>query len=131
MHSAAHDIAATAPIDAPPAEVRSEIRREGLRLLDYSEFPRVSADGGTQLGLLVNESERGMCFVANEAHEPGGLLRISVRGLHGQDCRDVVARVVWCQETATGRCQLGLETVRDSKPRMARVRHIEGRRVRA
>ncbi len=130
MHSAAHDIAAT-QTSTQPVEIRREVRREGLRLLDYSEFPRMSAEGGTQLGLLVNESQSGLCFIANEAHEPGSLIRVSVRGLHGQDCRDVVARVVWCQETATGRCQLGLECLRDSKPRMIRVRHIEGRRVRA
>ncbi|MDP6981414.1 MAG: PilZ domain-containing protein [Myxococcota bacterium] len=130
MHSAAQDIAGT-PATTQPVEVRREVRRERLRLLDYSEFPRVSAEGGAQLGLLVNESQSGLCFIANEAHEPGSLLRVSVRGLHGQDCRDVVARVVWCQETATGRCQLGLECLRDSKPRMVRVRHLEGRRFRA
>jgi len=111
--------------------VRREARREGLRLLDYSEFPRVSAGGGSEVGLLIDESPSGLRFVANEAHEPGSLLRVSLRGLHGQECRDVVARVVWCNQTATGRCQLGLETVHEARPRMLRVRHQGGQRYRA
>ncbi len=129
MHSATHRIEDIQ--HEAPTNVRCEVRREGLRLLDYSEFPRVSAEGGAQLGLLVNESQSGLCFIANEAHEVGALLRVTLRGLHGQECRDAVARVVWCNETATGRFQLGLACVRESKPRMLRVRLEQGRRFRA
>lgn len=129
MHSAAQQIS-NPEAPTPESGMRRDVRREGLRLLDYSEFPRVSAEGGTQLGLLVNESDSGLCFIANEAHTPGAMLRVAVRGLHGQECRDVVARVVWSRGTESGRFQLGLECLRDAQPRMLRVRHLEGRRAR-
>ncbi|MCP5040670.1 MAG: PilZ domain-containing protein [bacterium] len=116
--------------DSPARGIRREERREGLRQVDYSPFPRMTLDAGGQLGLLVNESDSGLCLVANETEQIGTLLRVVVRGLHGQTSRDVVARVVWCKQSDSGRCRIGLERLRESQPQMLRVRHIDGRRVR-
>lgn len=106
-------------------------RREGLRQVDYSPFPRMSLDAGQTLGLLINESDAGLCLVTNEPEEVGALLRVMVRGLHGHTSRDVVARVVWAEATDAGRCRMGLELLRESQPQMVRVRHESGTRVRS
>ncbi|MBW2295963.1 MAG: twin-arginine translocase TatA/TatE family subunit, partial [Deltaproteobacteria bacterium] len=90
-------------------------RREGLRQVDYSPFPRVSLDAGNNLGLLLNESDAGLCLVVAEKESVGSLLRVVVRGLHGRTSRDVVARVVWCSDAEQGRTRLGLELLRESR----------------
>ena len=102
---------------------RREVRREGLRQVDYSPFPRVSLDAGQTLGLLINESDAGLCLVTHEPEEVGALLRILVRGLHGHTSRDVVARVVWSEATDEGHCRMGLELLRESQPQMVCVRY--------
>lgn len=111
--------------------VRREPRRDGLRQVDYSPFPRMRLDAGTRLGLLVNESDAGLCLVTNEGEPIGALLRVMVRGLHGRTSRDVVARVVWCQQGDSGRSRMGLELLRESQSQMLRVRHVDGQRVRS
>lgn len=124
-----------AQIDLPAEHAydlpRREPRREGLRQVDYSPFPRMSLDAGQKLGLLINESDAGLCLVANDHEEVGALLRVMVRGLHGHTSRDVVARVVWSQATDEGRCRMGMELLRESQPEMVRVRHEGGTRVRS
>lgn len=110
---------------------RKEPRREGLRQVDYSPFPRMSLDAGQTLGLLINESDAGLCLVTNEPEEVGALLRVMVRGLHGHTSRDVVARVVWSEATDEGRCRMGLELLRESQPQMVRVRYEGESRVRS
>ena len=126
--SAAH--ADHGPIESCDVQ-RREPRREGLRQVDYSPFPRMSLDAGQTLGLLINESDAGFCLVANEPEEVGALLRVMVRGLHGHTSRDVVARVVWSEATDEGRCRMGLELLRESQPQMVRVRYESGTRVRS
>lgn len=110
---------------------RREPRREGLRQVDYGPFPRMSLDAGKRLGLLINESDAGLCMVATERKETGSLLRVLVRGLHGHTSRDVVARVVWCKETEAGCFHLGMELLRESQPQMVRVRYQGGARMRS
>jgi hypothetical protein len=110
---------------------RRETRREGLRQVDYGPFPRMNLDTGKNLGLLINESDAGLCLVVSDPEDDGSLLRVMVRGLHGHTSRDVVARVVWCSETEEGRFKLGLELLRESKPSMLRVRYQNGQRVRS
>lgn len=109
---------------------RRELRREGLRQVDYAPFPRMSLDAGKRLGLLINESDAGLCMVSTKREEVGSLLRVMVRGLHGHTSRDVVARVVWCKETEAGRFHLGMELLRESQPLMVRVRYQGGTRMR-
>lgn len=113
----------------PVPDVRREERREGLRQVDYGPFPRTSLVAGSRLGLLINESNSGLCLVSNQHEEVGTLLRVVIRGLHGHTSRDVVARVVWCRKKLADRCLIGLELIRESSPQMARVRHINGRRT--
>ncbi len=115
----------------PGDDDRRGPRREGLRQVDYSPFPRVSLDAGENLGLLLNESDTGLCLVVAEKESIGSLLRVVVRGLHGYTSRDVVARVVWCNDSDQGRTRLGLELLRESRPQMLRVRYREGQRSRS
>lgn len=112
-------------------EDRRGPRRDGLRQVDYSPFPRVSLDSGNCRGLLLNESDTGLCLVVGEQEAIGTLLRVVVRGLHGHTSRDVVARVVWCSDTDQGRTRLGLELLRESRPQMLRVRYRDGQRTRS
>jgi hypothetical protein len=112
-------------------EDRRGVRRDGLRQVDYSPFPRVSLDEGKTIGLMLNESDTGLGLVVGERESIGSLLRVVVRGLHGHTSRDVVARVVWCSETDQGRYRLGLELLRESRPQMVRVRHWNGERTRS
>jgi len=91
----------------------------------------VSLDAGNNLGLLLNESDAGLCLVVAEKESVGSLLRVVVRGLHGRTSRDVVARVVWCSDAEQGRTRLGLELLRESRPQMLRVRYRDGERSRS
>jgi hypothetical protein len=91
----------------------------------------MSLGAGGRLGLLLNESDAGLCLVVAEREEIGSLVRVVVRGLHGHTSRDVVARVVWCDDSDPGRSRLGLELLRESRPQMLRVRYEDGRRLRS
>jgi len=115
---------------APASGTRREARRDGLRQADYSPFPRMSLDAETSLALVLNESDAGLCLVVARNEPIGSLLRIGVRGLHGLLSRDVVARVVWSEESAADRYRLGLALLREAKPRMSRVRYEDGLRAR-
>lgn len=110
---------------------RRHVRRDVLRQIDYSPFPRTSLDGDKQLGLMLNESDSGLCMAVTNEEEVGSLLRVMVRGLHGHVSRDVVARVVWTNETSEGRFRLGLALLRETQPRMSRIRYEDGRRIRS
>ncbi len=107
---------------------RAHPRRQALRLVEYSDFPRMDLDAGRQTGLALNESDSGICIAAKDKTEIGALLRITVRGIDGRPARDAVARVVWCRDADEGRFRMGLEMLRETRPRMMRVRHEAGRR---
>jgi hypothetical protein len=108
---------------------RAHARRKGLRLVEYSSFPRVDIDAGLQDGLALNESDSGTCIAVASKLEIGSLLRVTIRSIDGQSSRDAVARVVWCRDTEEGRIRAGLEVLREHKPRMMRVRHDYARRM--
>jgi len=111
-----------------PNPERMNPRRHALRLVEYSHFPRMDLDAGRQSGLALNESDSGLCISVPGREAIGELLRVTVRGLNGRSTRDVVARVVWCRNAEKGRFRIGLEMLRECKPRMMRVRHECGRR---
>jgi putative nucleotidyltransferase with HDIG domain len=117
--------------DEPQSGVRSQPRRNALRRVDYSAFPRMSLDADKRLGLMLNESDSGLCLAASSREEVGTLLRVMVRGLHGRVSRDVVARVVWSKETTVGRYRLGLALLRETRPQMMRVRYEALHRTRS
>jgi hypothetical protein len=107
---------------------RTHPRRQALRLVEYSDFPRMDLDAGRQTGLALNESDSGLCIAVSGKQEIGSLLRVTVRGIDGRSARDVVARVVWCRDADEGRFRIGLEMLRENKPRMMRVRLEGGQR---
>ncbi|MCP4037108.1 MAG: PilZ domain-containing protein [bacterium] len=116
---------------APRDGERRGARREGLRQVNYSPFPRSSLDAGKRMGLLLNESDDGLCLVVPENTAVGSLLRVTVQGLHGHTLRDVITRVVWCSEADEAGYRVGLELLRESQRQMLRVRLDDGRRVRS
>lgn len=116
--------------DKPHSGIRLQTRRDGLRQVDYSAFPRMSIDSDKQLGLMLNESNSGLCLITCTDERVGSLLRVMVRSLHGHVSRDVVARVVWSKEATAGRYRLGLALLRETQPRMVRVRYEADQRTR-
>jgi len=109
-------------------QLRSE-RSESLRLIDYSPFPRMDLERGRQIGMTLNESDSGLCAAVADRVDVGELLRVIIRGVDGQSVRDVIARVVWCQESSDGRYQMGISFLRRSGARMLRVRPRASRMV--
>ncbi len=99
----------------PPAPTfttqRCEPRESVVRLVDYSCFPRPSADRGLRVGFTRDFSENGMCLGAEAAEEVGALLRLTLRHLDGRPARRVVGSVVWCEAARDGRYWLGLQLV--------------------
>lgn len=129
-HSQNHGLAIDQESDIVASDPRREFRREELRQADYSAFPRMILDSQKRRCLMLNESEGGLCLVVAEDEAIGSLLRVMVRNLHGHVSRDVVARVVWSEETSAGRYRLGLALLRESRPRMSRIRFEDGKRTR-
>ena len=90
----------------------------------------MSIDSDKQLGLMLNQSNSGLCLITCTDERVGSLLRVMVRSLHGHVSRDVVARVVWSKEATAGRYRLGLALLRETQPRMVRVRYEADQRTR-
>jgi hypothetical protein len=111
-----------------PRDERRHERRRILRMVDYSPFPRVSAEDQVRTGFAENESASGLCIAVASEHAIGGLLRVVVRGADGTPSRDAVARVVWCRAGQDDAYLVGLELMRESSPRMLVVRRDPSRR---
>jgi hypothetical protein len=95
--------------------VRRELREDTLRIVEYTRFPRVAVDGGTQLGFTRDLSASGMCLGVDDAEPIGSLLRVSVSGLDGSPSPARIERVVWCSAERDGRYWLGLELISDAR----------------
>ena len=116
-----------APHVTNDACLRSE-RRESLRLIDYAPFPRMDLARGRRVGLSLNESDTGLLVATEDRVEPGELLRIVIRGVDGGAVRDIVARVVWCEQADDDSYRMGLAFLRNAGARMLRARHRAARR---
>jgi hypothetical protein len=96
--------------------LRSEPRREEVRIVEYTPFPRVAPDQAPRIGFTRDLSESGMCIGSDRPEPVGSLLRVVVRDADGQPGRPRVERVVWCQAASEGRHWLGLERVSSPAP---------------
>ncbi|MDJ0848992.1 MAG: PilZ domain-containing protein [Myxococcota bacterium] len=86
---------------APPSE--------GVRIVEYSRFPRSGPDAGPRLAFARDVSATGLCIGCEEPEPLGAALRLAVRALDGRPCPARLVRVVWCEPAGDGRYWLGLE----------------------
>jgi len=97
--------------DATPG-ARREARRDAVRIVEYTRFPRSDAAAGPRFAFTRDSSASGMCVGCDEPESVGSLLRLAVRDLDGHPSSPELGRVVWCEPAGDGRFWLGLEHVR-------------------
>jgi hypothetical protein len=102
----------SAPLDAV-RPTRREQRRDAVRIVEYTRFPRVGAGAGPRFAFTRDYSRTGMCIGCDEPEPVGALLRLAVRELDARASRPRLQRVVWCEPAGDGRYWLGLERVAD------------------
>jgi hypothetical protein len=95
---------------------RAEPRRDEVRIVEYTPFPRVAADARPRIGFTRDLSASGMCIGSEWPEAVGSLLRVVVRASDGQPDRPCVERVVWCRPAGDGRHWIGLERVEGAAP---------------
>lgn len=91
--------------------VRREPRRDVVRIVEYTRFPRVGTGSGPRFAFTRDFSISGMCIGCDEPEPAGSLLRLAVRDLVGRPSHPRLERVVWCEPAGDGRFWLGLERV--------------------
>jgi hypothetical protein len=89
--------------------VRRESRRNEVRRVEYTPFPRVHEDQWARLGFTRDVSPLGMCLVGDSPEPIGSLFRVNVRQLDGQSMGAAIGRVVWRMAVGDGRCWMGLD----------------------
>lgn len=90
---------------------RSEPRRDEVQIVEYTHFPRTSAEPGPRIGFTRDLSGSGMCIGSDQPEPVGALLRVVLRANDGHAGRPCIDRVVWCQPASDGRWWIGLERV--------------------
>jgi hypothetical protein len=93
-----------------------------VRHVEYTPFPRVSADQRGRLGFTRDVSPSGLCLRVEAPERVGALLRVAVRGVDGRPARVAIARVAWTSQAADGAFWLGLQIVEECVRRILRVR---------
>ena len=97
--------------DAYRPPFRSEPRRDEVRIVEYTPFPRTSAEQGPRIGFTRDLSPSGLCIGSDRPEPVGTLPRVVLRGADGRSDRPCIDRVVWCEPTHDGRYWIGLERV--------------------
>jgi hypothetical protein len=90
---------------------RGEARRDEIRIVEYTPFPRVGAGGGQRLAFTRDVSESGLCIGSDHPEPVGSLLRVVLRGTDGRPDPPCIERVVWCRPSGDGRHWIGLERI--------------------
>ncbi len=108
------------------AIVRNVQRREGrerlVRRVEYSRFPRVTADQRERAGFTRDVSASGLCLRAEVEEPTGSLLRLVVRDVDGRPTLESLARVAWRRPTPHGGWWLGLSLLEERRARSLRPR---------
>ena len=99
--------------DAWRSPFRSEARRDEVRIVEYTPFPRTSSESeqAPRIGFTRDVSISGMCIGSDREETIGALLRTVLRAGDGQAERPCIDRVVWCEPASDGRFWIGLERV--------------------
>ena len=95
---------------------RSEPRRDEVRIVEYTPFPRVGASEGARIAFTRDVSQSGLCIGSDRPEPVGSLLRVVVRGTDGRPDPACIERVVWCQPAGDGRHWIGLERITSAEP---------------
>ena len=95
---------------------RSEPRRDEVRIVEYTPFPRVAANEQARIGFTRDVSESGLCIGSDHPEAVGTLLRVLIRGSDGRPEPACIERVVWCRPAGDGRHWIGLERVTSAAP---------------
>lgn len=103
---------------------RREERVAVVRSVEYTPFPRVSAQQRGRMGFTRDVSPSGLCLRVEAPERSGALLRIAVRGVDGRPARVAIARVVWISPTVDGAFWAGLQIVEECARRILRVRRV-------
>ena len=90
---------------------RSEPRRDEVRIVEYTPFPRTAPEPAPRIGFTRDVSPSGMCIGSDRAEAVGELLRVVLREGDGSSERPCIDRVVWCHPSGDGRYWIGLERV--------------------
>ena len=90
---------------------RSESRRDEVRIVEYTPFPRTASGQVPRIGFTRDVSPSGMCIGSDHEEAVGALLRVVLRAGDGQAERPCIDRVVWCRPASDGRFWIGLERV--------------------
>jgi len=90
---------------------RSEVRRDEIRIVEYTPFPRVGASEGLRIAFTRDVSLSGLCIGSDHPEPVGSLLRLVVREADGRPDPPCIERVVWCQPAGDGRHWIGLERI--------------------
>lgn len=102
---------------------RIESRQRVVHVVEYSPYPRRESTEDRRVAYTQDRSETGLGLDLPEPVEPGELLRVTLRDIDGGIDLDGLARVVWCQETVSGRARAGIAMLQESGERpMMRVR---------
>lgn len=103
--------------------LRLENRQRVVHVVEYSHYPRRLASENRCIAYTQDRSETGLGLDLPERVRPGELLQVTVRDIDGEVSIDGLARVVWCQETESGRARAGLSVLRENGQRpLMRVR---------
>jgi hypothetical protein len=97
--------------------VRRESRRDEVRSVEYTAFPRVRGEQLPRLGFTRDISPLGMCLGVDSPEAIGSLFRVQVRHLDGQPMGTTIARVVWRMASRDGRYWLGLDLLCEAEGR--------------
>jgi len=100
---------------------RREERVTIVRSVEYTPFPRASAQQRGRVGFTRDVSPSGLCLRVETPERSGALLRVAVRGVDGQPARVAIARVVWSRATVDGAFWIGLQIVEECARRILRV----------
>jgi len=102
---------------------RAEARQPMVRSLEYSHYPRKSAQEGRLQGLSRDESPSGLCAVVDRPEPRGSLLQVGVHDFDGGFRLETLALVAWCRARPDGRYAMGLSFLANSPrgPRAART----------
>jgi hypothetical protein len=102
---------------------RIEPRQRIVHVVEYSHYPRRSAEQTQRVAYTQDLSTTGLGLDLRERVQPGELLRVTLREIDGSVLVDGLARVVWAGDLKDGRARAGVSILRKSGERpMMRVR---------
>ena len=95
-------------------------RNGGLRIAEYSVYPRTARDHCVQEAFTRTADGNELVRVTNAPELVGELLRVRIQGIETRDGRETLARVAACNEVGESRFELLLEALDARAPKRVR-----------